>query len=319
MVFETSLIRPLSERRFLGPRGSPPENASPRRVRDIGYLTNPGSVNERQHAPVHLPRLSTMRLKNLDFCSILLFLDSITPSSDCCLSMSEPLPWQVPELHEVKRAQTVLLKYVFNYCEAHDIAALSILFETQHIQILGITPPSLSIFIPGTTDDLSLLYLLFNSSLLNSVHTLSITRVTLEFLLTSLDEGYHSIFPDLHTLKIASRQERVHSEYGALLHRFLRKRQEISRPVSALDFSQLPLDYFERDFDDFEEFVGLSITLPMGVRWRMKDGKGFYVCGSGSPEFLRFNEHRRRKGPLFRCGYRAPRTKDVTYGWSGYI
>ncbi|KAF4617236.1 hypothetical protein D9613_006201 [Agrocybe pediades] len=282
-------------------------------------FTNPGSVNERQHAPVHLPRLSTMRLKILDFCSILLFLDSITPSSDCCLSMSEPLLWQVPELHEVKRVQTVLLKYVFNYCEAHDIAALSILFETQHIQILGTRPPSLSIFIPSTTDDTSLLSLLINSSLFNSVHTLSVNQGTLEFLFVFLDQGYHVLFPRLHTLKIVNRQEQVHSEYGALLHRFLRKRQEISRPVSALDFSQLPVEYFERDFDDFEEFVGLSITLPIGVRWRMKDGKGFYVCGSGSPEFLRFNEDRGRKGRLFRCGYRAPRTKDVTYGWSGYI
>ncbi|KAF4617235.1 hypothetical protein D9613_006200 [Agrocybe pediades] len=301
---------------------------------ELTTFSNSGNVNQSQHILVCLPRLSTLRLRGWDDISnVGRLLDSISPSDNCCLSMSAPPDPRTPdtptsdpgsfnpilELGEVKRGQSVLLRYTQNYNEARPIIELSLSCGTHFIEVIGKIPSGLSIFIPRTTDDSWLLSMLFEPSVFNSVHTLSIAQGTLESLVMYADQGYQESFPRLHTLKIDGEQK-LDPEYGALLYQFLKKRQKISRPISVLDLSKLNLNCFTRDFDDLEEFFGLTVALPKTQPSRREDT---YVCGSGFPELLRFNEQRqaqsRRSSGL--CRFNSPgfRHKYVTYGWSGYV
>ncbi|KAF9560883.1 hypothetical protein CPC08DRAFT_707757 [Agrocybe pediades] len=327
---------------------------------EITSFTNSQNYNGRpldSQNPVCLPRLSVLRLKGWVISDIVGLLEPIFPSDKCCLSMSEPSDHfriRIPEMQEARRAQSIVVRYLQNYCEAHTIATLSLSSNHNYIQIGedSVGASGLSIWIPRTADNSWILSILFNSTtflsvttlhvgswegeyrviyaspVFDSVHTLSISsRHILESMLMYLDEGHHNSFPRLHTLRLEGHRGKVRvpirHEYRRLLYQFLRKRRDISRPVSVLDLSNLTLTSFRCDFNDFETLVGLSIILPRTLLAGDR-GQESYVCGDGSPNLLCFPQRIKddlvRPRPGRRCHLsRARRPNLVTYGWSGYI
>ncbi|KAF9560884.1 hypothetical protein CPC08DRAFT_817989 [Agrocybe pediades] len=338
---------------------------------EITSCTASGGRNESvviDDAPVFLPRLSALRLVNWVLSDIVGFLGPISACVNCCLSMSAPrnnvrTSTSILPLNEAQRAQRVVLRYLQNYNEARSIAKLSLSSNSRHIHILeDAASDGLSIYIPRTaTNDSWLLSMLFNSTFLsstttlhvgeweaecpehiyassffNAVHTLSITQHAFPFLIMYLDRGHRDSFPLLHTLRVEG-QQRVYSDYVTLLHQFLRKRQDLSRPISVLDLSDLNLKCFRSDFDEFEEFVGLSISFPgtlfengqipplelvqlslssSGTLPENGQMPPSYLCDRGDAyRYTNIDDEMEVSRPI---QHRHPQKPAVAFGWSGY-
>ncbi|KAF4617619.1 hypothetical protein D9613_006215 [Agrocybe pediades] len=291
-----------------------------------------------QESPVSLPKLSSLRLEDWEPTDTVTFLESISTSPGCCLSMSnQPRDMFASHQQDSTRAHGVFMRYMQDYFEHHRVTNLSLSYNHSYLEIRENTliskghPFNFSVWITNSPDNSSFLRLLLTSpffayvrqldlsnsersipyapSAFSSVETLDLRLTGLESLLKYL-EG-HDLLVRLRTLILHGRELRP--EYGRWLHGVLEKRRQISRPISVLDLRNI--DGMTCNLDALDDLVGLWILFP----YSSSRSEESYVCGTGRPELLRFADPKHYT--LYQPSYisrRLPGDKTTrTYGWSG--
>ncbi|KAF9551911.1 hypothetical protein CPC08DRAFT_309453 [Agrocybe pediades] len=299
-----------------------------RRLQYLSLYVNGNRLRIANHdfrgSMVILPKLKMLRCLFVDFARAGTVLESITPSTDCCLHVeADPyVPVVYPHDSEHQRYEAIVAKYLVPHFSLHPPSFVVFNFgrETSHFYDGHVAqqPPNRRFFFSQYTRYLPSSLLINNlsaSSCLSQVRILQMktsgapfkleelgipsicsffpfitTFCALEWILHSLLQEpliTAALFPALTTLRVP---DIPRPEYGAFSgepphQQFIQLRKAIGRPLSILEIPSTSLAIEGR-----HNMAHLDVHIGLLVKWKFpgKDPEE-YVCGSGHPERLRFD------------------------------
>jgi len=304
-----------------------------------------GHLEHNTISMVALSRLESIRLESWTLFDIAPFLNRISPSAGCCLSLLHPDLSSIDNLDSDKMThlEEVIMQYVEDYFANHPATQLYVSNDGTYLKLQdrshSRTRLLLHIWIFISKVDTSIVQNLLTAPFFFSVRELdlqnfqdihlysfsafsSVTTLVMELdSFSSLQRGeQHNMFPQLRIVKVGEKndfiQATLRSIYREPIYMFLKQRRDIGRPLTVLDLSALSPAALLCDLDNIEEFTGLV------VRWlsfNRTDGVRIkeYKCGTGRQEELCFREEPMWKpGTSGSYGYPVFLHKD---GWSGEI